>query len=512
MKTAPLPENEAARLEALRDFAVLDTPPEPAFDDITTLAAQICKCPMALVSLVDADRQWFKSRRGLDAAETSRDVAFCAHAILNPEEVMVVPDTHKDERFAGNSLVTHEPKLRFYAGAPLVTESGEALGTVCVLDRAPGELNSGEIKALQALARQTMAQLESRRTDITLLRTELEEARCQIKALEGRIALQEKIQKALRMEHSFREAVIERAAEGVCVCHSIPEYPFVRFSVWNQRMTEITGYTMDEINRRGWYQTVYPDAHVQEMAVERMNRMREGNDLRHERWEITCADGSKRVVRISTSLLISANDFQHVLALMYDCTEEETLKQEAKFGRIDALTGVGTRRAFREETSLLLRLASRTGTPSALGFLDLDDLKVLNDTMGHAEGDRVLACLGATLAEWTRSTDVVGRLGGDEFGVFLPETDGASAKIFFDRFHKRLLDVIRDHDWPIGASVGVAIFPSAPPSDSDALKYADSLMYRAKKNGKNRVIYAEFSGDEDNIEHASRHGLPSKTP
>ncbi|MDH3315761.1 MAG: diguanylate cyclase, partial [Gammaproteobacteria bacterium] len=463
MKTAPLPENETARLRVLREFAVLDTPPEPAFDDITALAAHVCKRPIALVSLVDADRQWFKSRRGLDVAETPREVAFCAHAILNPAEVMVVPDAQRDERFADNPLVTSAPHLRFYAGAPLVTTSGEALGTLCVLDREPGELSVAEIDALRTLARHAMAQLESRRGEITLLRLELEKARHQIKAHESTLVRQEGMQKALRGEHSFREAVIERAAEGVCVCHVIPTYPFMQFTVWNQRMTEITGYTMDEINRLGWYQSLYPDPDVQQRAVERMERMRKGEDLRYERWEITHADGRKRALGISTSRLTSADGLEHVLALMHDFTEEENLQREAMLGRKDALTGVRTRRAFREEAAMLFSLASRTGAPSALGFLDLDDLKTVNDSMGHAEGDRVLECVGATLAESTRSTDVVGRLGGDEFVVLLPNTGPAGVKVFFDRFHQRLLDVMRDHGWSVGLSVGVAVFPSAPP-------------------------------------------------
>ena len=499
MKTAPFPDNETTRLRVLRDLAVLDTPPEPAFDDITALAAQVCKRPIALVSLVDADRQWFKSRRGLEVAETPREVAFCAHAILNPAEVMVVPDAHRDERFADNPLVTDAPHLRFYAGAPLVTAGGEALGTLCVLDREAGQLSPAEIDALRALARQAMAQLELRRGDITLLRTELEKARHQIRALEADAVRQEDMQRALRAEHSFREAVIERAAEGVCVCHAVPSYPFVEFTVWNQRMTEITGYTMGEINRLGWYQSLYPDPADQERAIERMERMRIGDDLRFERWEITRADGSKRALGISTSTLTSADGLEHVLALMHDFTDEEHLQREAMLGRKDALTGVRTLRAFREEAAVLFRLASRTGAPSALGFLDLDDLKQVNDTMGHAEGDRVLECVGATLAESTRSTDAVGRLGGDEFAVLLPDTDAASAKFYFDRLHQRLLDAMRERGWPVGMSIGVAFFPAAPPSDADALRYADSLMYRAKRAGKNRVVYAEFSGGDASV-------------
>lgn len=159
---ADLPANEAARLDALRSYRILDTPPETSYDDITQLASEICAAPIALVSLVDSDRQWFKSKRGLEVSETSRDVAFCAHAILQPD-LLIVADAREDQRFASNPLVIAEPHIRFYAGAPLVTSQGEALGTVCVLDRVPRTLTEAQQSSLRALARQVMAQLELRR-------------------------------------------------------------------------------------------------------------------------------------------------------------------------------------------------------------------------------------------------------------------------------------------------------------------------------------------------------------
>jgi PAS domain S-box-containing protein len=162
MQAPPLPADETARLEALRKYEILDTAPEAEFDDLTLLASFICGTPRALVSFVDRDRQWFKSRRGVSIEQTPRDIAFCAYAILK-RDVMVISDANNDERFADNPMVTGEPRIRFYAGAPLITPEGQALGTLCVLDDVPRQLDPEQIEALRALARQTVAQMELRR-------------------------------------------------------------------------------------------------------------------------------------------------------------------------------------------------------------------------------------------------------------------------------------------------------------------------------------------------------------
>lgn len=159
----PRPVNEAARLAALRAQQVLDSLPEQMFDDIVRVASNVCGTPIALISLVDEDRQWFKAKVGLQASETPRDQAFCAHAILQPDQPFVVPDATQDPRFAQNPLVTGGPDIRMYAGAPIVSHSGHALGTVCVIDQTPRELTADQIDSLQALSRQVSHLLELRR-------------------------------------------------------------------------------------------------------------------------------------------------------------------------------------------------------------------------------------------------------------------------------------------------------------------------------------------------------------
>jgi diguanylate cyclase (GGDEF)-like protein len=167
------------------------------------------------------------------------------------------------------------------------------------------------------------------------------------------------------------------------------------------------------------------------------------------------------------------------------------LRKEESLSRTDSLTQILNSRAFTEASHTILQLAARHDHSTVLGYIDIDDFKIVNDQSGHSEGDRVLKSVAHTLSASLRSADIVARVGGDEFAVLMPETESAAAQTAFSRLHRELTQLAEIHRWAIGFSIGVAVFPTAPRSIDEALKVADGLMYRAKKSGKNTIIYEE---------------------
>ncbi len=238
MSIAPLPENESDRLHSFCQYQILDTEPEVGFDDLTNLAACICNTPIALISLIDAQRQWFKAKVGTDLVETARDIAFCSHTILQPD-LLLVPDALTDERFATNPLVTAEPYIRFYAGVPLITPDGHALGTLCVIDFIPRELNPSQLEALKALGRQVIAQLELRRKllEADLLTRELQH---------NEAALRESEERFRTMADSAPVLIWIDGSDQRSVFH-------------NQTWLDFTGRSFAQESGDGWQESIHPD-------------------------------------------------------------------------------------------------------------------------------------------------------------------------------------------------------------------------------------------------------------
>lgn len=324
--------DEALRLRTLDRYQVLDSQPEPQFNRIVTLAKRALRVPIALISLVDEERQWFKAREGLSVQETPRSLAFCDHAIRR-RGVMVVEDARLDIRFRDNPLVTGEPGIRFYAGAPLITRDGQALGTVCVIDRVPRSFDDDE----------------------------------------------------------------------------------------HATLTDLAAIVMDELELR------------------------------------------------------LANRELAVLA------------------QTDPLTGSLNRRTFFSLAEREMGRRRRTGGDVAVLVLDIDHFKKINDTHGHSAGDRVLAQFADQIAQTIRVQDVFARLGGEEFGLILPDTSLSQAVETGERL-RRIVEqtAVQTDNGPIRitVSLGTAIVKPGEASVEPALQRADQALYRAKHCGRNRVVAA----------------------
>jgi anti-sigma regulatory factor (Ser/Thr protein kinase) len=272
--------DETARLEALARYRILDTEPEQAFDDLTLLASHICGTPIALVTLIDADRQWFKSKVGLSITETSRSLAFCDHAIRHGN-LFTIPDALEDARFRDHPMVVGEPRIRFYAGAPLITPDGHALGTLCVLDRVPRTLTAEQMDALLALKRQVEAQLQSRAHVF-----ELKEA----------LAARERVEaERLRLVQQLEMQLtgVQRLTSLMPFC-SACEFNMV-IPADPMRIVTVTDGVAELLRERGW-----PDADI--MGVELAVQEAVANAIRHGCGEdpskqiqciVTCAEGGE---------------------------------------------------------------------------------------------------------------------------------------------------------------------------------------------------------------------------
>lgn len=280
---APLPADEPQRLEALRRYDILDSPPELIFDDLARLASHLCGTPIALISLIDIERQWFKARLGLDAAETSRDFAFCAHAILG-SDLMEVPDATVDARFFDNPLVTGDPNIRFYAGAPLISPSGYKLGTLCVIDRQPRQLTEEQREALRALSRQVIAQVE---------------ARSRIAELKELIDERDRAQTALRASEASLRDLFDNTSELIQVVDAEGGLVYV-----NRAWRETLGYSTDDVARLRMFDIIAPESREHCSAF--FARAMTGEALSHVEAAFQTKDG--RVIDVDGNVTVRQED------------------------------------------------------------------------------------------------------------------------------------------------------------------------------------------------------------
>lgn len=464
MKIAPLPNDEEARLATLKKYDILDTEPDEALNAMVQLASYICQTPIAAISLIDEKRQWFKAITGLDAKETPRDVAFCAHAILN-SETMIVPDATKDVRFFDNPLVTSNPDIRFYAGVPLATSEGQHLGTLCVIDREPRELSKEQLGAINILAKNIMSHLD--------LRLSHKLAREHINNL----------QISAMIFDSASEAIVVSDADNLIV-------------TVNPAFTIMTGYSYDDVvgknpsilssgrQSRDSYKNMWQTLNITgHWDGELWNKRKNGAE--YAEWlsinVILNTDGTKRL---------------HV-AIFSDITDkkraDELIWKQANY---DHLTQLPNRSLFRDRLEQEVKLAHRLRQSTALFFIDLDHFKDVNDALGHDAGDKLLVAAAERISQCVREADTVARMGGDEFTVILSQVnDPKNVKKVADSIIQKLSQpfVLEGVTLNISASIGIATFPKDGSNSEQLLRNADKAMYAAKAAGRGR--FSQFIAD-----------------
>ncbi len=452
MQTPRKPADEDERLAAVHGLALGEVA-EERFDRITRLAARALDAPIVLISIVDADRQWFKSRCGSQTPETPRDVSFCGHAILAPE-IMVVRDALADARFADNPLVFGPPGIRFYAARPLRASSGHRVGTLCVIDRKPREFSVADRAVLEDFA--------------AMVEDEFSRGAPQA----GRDRAPSQVPNA-----ELPIGVFETDISG-------------RWRSCNARWCEIAGITAEASLEHGWVEAIHPEdrARVGEAWIARAER------AFSEDFRVLRPDGEIRWVEVNAGgVRDGQGNVTGWLGTVIDITARKTA--EARFDALattDTVTGLPNIRQLEARLVQEVARTHRYGGVLTAALFDIDRFDAVNETFGRETGDAVLAHIGDLLRRRIRTCDMVARFAGDQFCVLFPETPLFGALTAAE--YVRRFVVEHPHRLPSGMrvrltlSVGVAELGNHSDDAAGLLRSLEAAVVLAKREGRNRVV------------------------
>lgn len=476
---------EQTRLDILSELAILDTPPESEFDTLVELASHVTGCKIALLSLLDSERQWFKAKVGLEARETPRNLAFCAHAIREPGTT-IVSDARLDERFSTNPLVTGDPHIVFYAGVPLrmrakslAAPSVAAIGTLCVIDDQPRLLDTGQQAALENLARLAEVMIE-RRASVLEAQVLANDRKTNLRQMNLR---NRQFRQAERMANigSWRLNLADNRTE------------------WSEQVYTIHGLPVGEDPRLENALDFYPGEARVIVTSALADAIETGKPFAVETDFIT-ARGEPRRVRSMGEIEIQDGRPVAVIGVFQDVTEQHALESRLRrSAQKDDLTGLPNRAHFNEFLTCKIEKAARHDEKLSVLIIDLDGFKAVNDRCGHRAGDTVLQDFARKLQAPHLRDCFVARLGGDEFVAVIDDREACrNLTPLLVRLLTDLRATIEHRDGPVtvSATIGASHWSRETLNGSELLHRADMALYDAKQFSRGS---AKLDGADDFI-------------
>ncbi|WP_088181879.1 sensor domain-containing diguanylate cyclase [Sphingobium sp. Z007] len=473
-----LADFEHARLATLDSLGLLDTPPEREFDAIVQLAQRLTGYKIALVSLVDKDRQWFKAKIGLDVDQTPREFAFCAHAVA-ADDILIVPDATRDDRFSSNPLVTGAPNIRFYAGVPIRAEMENTLskrlplGTLCVIDDTPRDVDPGDMQLLVELAHLVETLIATRLSAATAVRLAEERSRT-LRTLDRK---HRQLRQAERMANvgSWRLTLADSQTE------------------WSEQTYAIHGVPVGDGKPLDKALDFFPPKARETIATSLDRTMRTGEPFDVE-VDFNNAQGEYRRVRSMGELEMDQGRPIALIGVFQDITArfmmEEALRHAA---HTDDLTRIASRGRFNEFVDDKIKATFANGERCALLLIDLDHFKAVNDRFGHHAGDEVLRVMAARLKADYLSNCFAARLGGDEFVLLI--SDQAILKDLSSLLSRLLCDLQYSVSanglmLNVSATIGACWLGGQVNDRGQLLRNADAALYEAKKIQRGSAMIA----------------------